>query len=253
MPRKCVLARFERRNQDMSENALGTVKRWFAIVCAAVIVLSLLVSIGTSHWVVRDITNLVNEVANDGWYGQVTFLLLLTIVCLTGIVPASMLAVAAGTIYGFVQGTLLSGLGLSLGGIAGFLAARFLFRDIAKPWIGRRISLQKIDADIAQQGWKVVVLLRLSPIAPFGITSYALGLTRLRFLDYLVGTVGSLPAMMAYVYMGYLTHEALYVSSAAMIPWLKLAVMALGVAATLVTAAHFYRILSGARRTGSTG
>jgi uncharacterized membrane protein YdjX (TVP38/TMEM64 family) len=237
----------------MSETALGRVKRWFAIVSAGVIVLTLLVSIGTSHWIVREITNLVNQVANEGWYGQVTFMILLIIVCLTGIVPASMLAIAAGTIYGFDQGTLLCGLGLSIGGIAGFLAARFLFRDIAKPWISGRISLSKIDADIAQQGWRVVVLLRLSPVAPFGITSYALGLTRLRFADYLVGTIGSLPAMMAYVYMGCLTREALYASSGAKIPWLKLGVMGLGVAATIVAAVHFYRILNGARRMSNAG
>lgn len=228
----------------MSEGSLRKLKRWLAVVAAGVIVLSLLISIGTSHWLVREITGLVDRVANQGWYGQVAFLILLTIVCLTGIVPASMLAIAAGTIYGFEQGTLLSALGLSIGGVAGFLAARFLFRDVAKPWISRRISLQKIDTDIARQGWKVVVLLRLSPVAPFGITSYALGLTRLQFMDYLVGTVGSLPAMMAYVYMGDLTRTALFVSSTTVIPWLKLGVMGLGVAATMVASVHFYRLLN---------
>jgi uncharacterized membrane protein YdjX (TVP38/TMEM64 family) len=251
MRRKSALDRCDQQKQDMSEKVLGKAKRWFAIVAAGVIVLSLLVSIGTSHWIAGEITDLVNRVANEGWYGQVTFLILLTIVCLTGIFPASMLAIAAGTIYGFDQGTLLSGLGLSIGGIVGFLAARFLFRDMAKPWISRRSAFQKIDEDIAQQGWRVVVLLRLSPVAPFGITSYALGLTRLRFVDYLVGTVGSLPAMMAYVYMGYLTRQALYVSSGTVIPWLKLGVMGLGVAATIVAAVHFYRILNGARRISS--
>jgi uncharacterized membrane protein YdjX (TVP38/TMEM64 family) len=232
----------------MADKVAGRVKRWLAIVCASILVLSLFISIGTSHWIVGEITNVVNRVANEGWYGQVVFLVLLAIVCLTGIIPASILAMAAGTIYGFGEGTLLSALGLSIGGIAGFVAARFLFRDLVRPWIGSRISLREIDADIEQQGWRVVVLLRLSPVAPFGITSYALGLTQLRFVDYLLGTVGSLPAMVAYVYMGYLTREALYASSGAVIPWVKLAILGLGVVATIVATVHFYRLLNRAKR-----
>jgi uncharacterized membrane protein YdjX (TVP38/TMEM64 family) len=184
-------------------------------------------------------------IAGEGWYGQVVFLSVLVIVCLTGIIPASMLAMAAGTLYGFGKGAVLSAVGLSIGGMAGFFAARSLFRDVAERWVSSRGSLRRIDADIARQGWKVVALLRLSPVAPFGITSYALGLTRLRSMDYLIGTIGSLPAMMAYVYMGVLARAAVFASSGTLIPWLRLGLTGVGVVATVAAAVHFYRVLKG--------
>jgi uncharacterized membrane protein YdjX (TVP38/TMEM64 family) len=189
---------------------------------------------------------LVTQAGSEGWQGQLVFLGVLVIVCLTGIVPASMLAMAAGTMYGFGEGALLSSAGLSIGGIAGFLAARSVFRDAAERWVSGHASLRRIDADIAQHRWKVVALLRLSPVAPFGITSYALGLTRLRFVDYLLGTVGSLPAMLGYVYMGVLARAELYASSGALIPWLRLGLAGLGVVATVAAGVHFYRIVNAA-------
>jgi uncharacterized membrane protein YdjX (TVP38/TMEM64 family) len=228
----------------MSERAGSGARGWFAVAAAALLLVLFLVSMGSHSWIAQDATYLVNRVANEGWYGQGVFLSVLTVACLTGIVPASVLAMAAGTIYGFGRGTLLSAIGLSIGGIVGFLAARFLFQEMARPWVNSRISLRRIDADIARQGWKIVILLRLSPVAPFGITSYAFGLTRLRFVDYLFGTVGSLPAMVAYVYMGVLAREALNATSGAMIPWVRLGVMGLGVVATAIAAIHFYRLLT---------
>ena len=217
--------------------------RWFGVIAAIVLLLLLIVSMSTSKRVSQEVMSLVTQVASEGWYGEAVFLGVLVIICLTGIVPASMMAMAAGTIYGFEKGALLSSLGLSFGALVGFLASRSLFRDSAERWVNGRLSLRRIDADIAKHGWKVVALLRLSPVAPFGITSYALGLTRLRLIDYLLGTTGSLPAMLAYVYMGVLARTAVYASSGTLVPWLKLAVTGLGVLATVAAAVHIFRIL----------
>jgi hypothetical protein len=63
-------------------------------------------------------------------------------------------------------------------------------------------------------------------------------------MDYLVGTIGSLPAMTAYVFMGVLAREALQATAGALFPWVRLGVMGLGVAATIGAAVHFYRILN---------
>jgi uncharacterized membrane protein YdjX (TVP38/TMEM64 family) len=70
-----------------------------------------------------------------------------------------------------------------------------------------------------------------------------LGLTRLRLVEYLLGTIGSLPAVMAYVYIGVLARTAVYGSSGTRIPWVRLAVMGLGVVATVALAVHTFRIL----------
>lgn len=228
----------------MTESTEYGLTRWFRAIAALILVLLLIVYFSTSKRVSHEAMSLVTRVASEGWYGEAVFLSVLVIVCLTGMVPASMLAMAAGTIYGFKKGAVLSSLGLSFGGTIGFLAARLLFRDAAERWVSGRLPLRRIDADIAENGWRVVALLRLSPVAPFGITSYALGLTRLRVADYLLGTTGSLPAMMAYVYIGVLARTAVDSSSGTLIPWLKLAVTGLGVVATLAAAVHFFRILN---------
>lgn len=228
----------------MSEDSRPRTRLVLALFCVGAVILILLALLATSNWIGRQTTTLIGYIASAGWQGQIAFLAALTVVCLTGIVPASILAIAAGTIYGFNIGVTLSAVGLLVGGVAGFAGARYLFREIASPWVNSRIALRKIDADIARQGWRVVALLRLSPIAPFGLTSYALGLTRLRFRDYLIGSVGSMPAMAAFVYGGALAHEALYSSSRNAIPLVKLGITGLGVAATFAASIHFYRVLN---------
>jgi uncharacterized membrane protein YdjX (TVP38/TMEM64 family) len=231
----------------MKSGTSETTKRgrtgWFGVIAALLLVLFLVVSFSFSKSISHEVMSFVTRAASEGWYGEAVFLGVLVSICLIGIVPASMMIIAAGTIYGFEKGALLSLLGLLLGALIGFLASRYLVRDVAAQWVSGRLSLVRIDADIAEHGWKFVALLRLSPVAPFGITSYALGLTRLRLVDYLLGTVGSLPAMMAYVYIGVLAHTAVYASSGTLIPWLKLAVMGLGVIATVAAAVHVLRIL----------
>jgi uncharacterized membrane protein YdjX (TVP38/TMEM64 family) len=217
--------------------------RWLGVIAALVLVLFLVASLGTSRWLGKEVVGFVTRAAEQGWYGQAIFVGVLVIICLTGIIPASMMAMAAGTIYGFETGTLLSSLGLTLGALIGFFAARSLFREAAARWVAHRVSFRKIDADIGGRGWRVVALLRLSPVAPFGITSYALGLTRLSVGQYLLGTLGSLPAMMGYVYVGVLARTAMNASSGTLIPWIKLAVTGLGVIATVAAAMHIVRIL----------
>jgi uncharacterized membrane protein YdjX (TVP38/TMEM64 family) len=227
---------------DAAEAPTRRRTRWFGIA-AVVLLLALVAGLVSSKWVSQDVMRFVTHVAHEGWYGEIVFVSVLVIICLTGVVPASMMAMAAGTIYGFEKGALLSSLGLSVGAVVGFLAARSLFRAAAERWVGGRLSLRKIDADIARHGWKVVALLRLSPVAPFGITSYGLGLTRLTLANYLLGTMGSLPAMLAYVYIGVLARTAVSASSGTMIPWIRLGVTGLGVIATVATAVHIIRVL----------
>jgi uncharacterized membrane protein YdjX (TVP38/TMEM64 family) len=221
--------------------------RWFGVAAAGGLLLLFVVSLFTSKWVGQEVIGFVTRVANQGWYGEAVFLGVIVVICLIGVVPASMLAIAAGTIYGFEKGLLLSSAGLSVVAVVGFLASRTLFRNAVARWLDGRVALRRIDTDIADHGWRVVMLLRLSPVAPFGITSYALGMTRLTFADYMLGTMGSLPAMMAYVYMGLLARTAVDATSGTVIPWLKLAVTGVGVVATIVATMHFFRILSPAR------
>ena len=226
----------------MAELTNSKIKVWLGTVLAVVLVVLFFFSIGTSPRIGPYLAPVVDQLANNGIHGQVMFIVLVAVICLTGVIPASTLAILAGTVYGAPRGAILSAIGLSIGGVVGFLAARFLIRDLARRWVDHRPSLRKIDTDIARLGWKIVALLRLSPVAPFGITSYAFGLTQLKFGDYLVGTIGSLPAMVGYVYIGALLRAAINASTGEAIPWVRLIMMGVGVAATITAAVHFYRV-----------
>jgi len=89
-----------------------------------------------------------------------------------------------------------------LGSSLAFLVARYL----ARPWVERRLAASPgfaaIDRAIAAQGRRIVFLLRLSPAFPFSLLNYALGLTRVRFVDSLVASAGMLPGTLLYVYYG---------------------------------------------------
>src|ERR1700675_2882190 len=106
----------------MTEVPASGAARLFGAIAASALLMLLVVSASSSRWISQEVTGLVTWIAGEGRYGQVVFLSVLVIVCLTGIIPASMLAMAAGTLYGFGKGAVLSSIGLSIGGMVGFLA-----------------------------------------------------------------------------------------------------------------------------------
>jgi uncharacterized membrane protein YdjX (TVP38/TMEM64 family) len=91
--------------------------------------------------------------------------------------------------------------------------AFLLGRTVARGWIAERVQrdprFAAVDAAIEREGLKIVLLLRLSPVIPFNVLNYALGLTRVRLRDYVLGSfVGMLPGTFLYVYLGSLVTTA---------------------------------------------
>ena len=117
-------------------------------------------------------------------------------------VPASLLTLAAGAVFGVARGTLLVAAGATLGASAAFLIARYGARDAVARRLADRPRFAALDRAVGAEGRKLVFLLRLSPVFPFGLLNYALGLTRVRFVDYLIASVGMLPGTLLYVYSG---------------------------------------------------
>ncbi|MGQ0635584.1 MAG: TVP38/TMEM64 family protein [Planctomycetaceae bacterium] len=115
-------------------------------------------------------------------------------------------------IGGFAFGATLSGLaatvaavsiGSTLGASLAFLAGRYLARDWVETKVSTSSRFRAIDAAVATQGWKIVLLTRLSPVFPFNLLNYAFGLTAVRFRDYVVASwIGMLPGTLMYVYLG---------------------------------------------------
>lgn len=158
-------------------------------------------------------------------------------------VPGSVLTLAAGAIFGILRGTIYAIFAATLGAAGAFLLAR----HYARPWIERRVAgnprFAAIDRAVARQGLWIVFLLRLSPVFPFNLLNYALGLTAVRFRDYLVASVGMLPGTLLYVYYGKVAGDLAVLTSDAA-PHRSggyYAILAVGLAATVAVTALITR------------
>jgi uncharacterized membrane protein YdjX (TVP38/TMEM64 family) len=119
-----------------------------------------------------------------------------------GILPASLMAIAAGASYGMWLGALISAAGTLLGGWIAFLLSRSVLRPFIARIVARYPASARFDEAVATEGWRFVCLMRMSPVMPFAATSYGLGLTRIGQRAYLLGTLASLPALFGYVALG---------------------------------------------------
>ena len=123
--------------------------------------------------------------------------------------PGSLLTIAAGFAYGF-WGLPIALVAATAGASLAFLIARYLARDSVRRAIETRRNIAAIDRAIAAEGWKIVLLLRLSPLVPFNLQNYLFGITAVPFGPYVAATfVGIAPATTVFVRVGALGEAAL--------------------------------------------
>ena len=136
---------------------------------------------------------------------------------------------------------LLAAVGTMAGATVSFALSRSLFRDAIARRLARRPEFSRFDELLAQDGWRIVCLLRISPVMPFAATSYALGMSAVGIEAYLIGTAASLPALAGYVYLGTLADAGLsaWTTGAAPLRW---AMLGLGALATVALTVVGYRI-----------
>ncbi len=145
---------------------------------------------------------LVERIRDTGLAGSVLYVVLYVVATVL-VVPASVLTLGAGFAYGPVYGTLLVVVASNLGALAAFLLGRTALREQVSRRLAGQPRFSAVDAAVAEQGFKVVLLLRLSPLFPFNLLNYALGLTRVRPRDYVLASfLGMLPGTVLYVYLG---------------------------------------------------
>lgn len=144
------------------------------------------------------------------------------------LVPGSVMAIAAGMLFGPVWGAVHNLVASTLGAIFAFLVARYLASDFVTRKVGGR--LKRIIEGIETEGWRFVAFVRLVPLFPYNLLNYALGLTRIRFSHYaLASLVCMIPGDIAYVYVGFAGREALAGSENS----IELGLLALGLLATI--------------------
>lgn len=154
-----------------------------------------------------DVVTLEAWIKDTGALGPVVFMLVYVIGTVL-FLPGSVLTLAGGALFGPVAGTFYNLTGATLGAALAFLAARYLASD----WVARKAGgrLKQMIEGVENEGWRFVAFVRLVPIFPFNLLNYALGLTRIRFLHYVVASyICMLPGALAYTYLGYAGREAL--------------------------------------------
>ena len=181
--------------------------------------------------------------ASFGMLGPFVYVILFAIGTVA-FVPGSLFALAGGVLFGPVWGSLLNLLGATLGASLAFLTARYLAGDWASRQAGG--SLKKLVSGVEAEGWRFVAFVRLVPLFPFNLTNYALGLTRIGILPYVITSLICMaPGAIAYTWLGHAGREAMAGDGAA----IKYALLALG----LLAAIAFLPPLFNRLRTKETG
>jgi len=174
------------------------------------------------------------RVAGTGVLGGVVFALVYVAAALL-FVPGAALTIGAGAVFGLGWGLVVASAASTATAAAGFLIARYLARGRVEKLARRHEKFNAIDHAIREKGWKVVALLRLSPVVPFSLSNYLYGLTAVDFWPYLLASwAAMLPGTLLYVSLGAAGGAAAGARQGqARSPW-EWALLAAGLVATVV-------------------
>ncbi|CAJ1978228.1 unnamed protein product [Sphenostylis stenocarpa] len=118
-------------------------------------------------------------------------------------IPAIPLTMSAGLLFGSVVGTIIVSISGTVAASVAFLIARYFARERIVKLVEGNKKFLAIDKAIGENGFRVVTLLRLSPLLPFSLGNYLYGLTSVKFIPYVLGSwLGMLPGTWAYVSAG---------------------------------------------------
>ena len=186
----------------LPKNAISKLK----IVLAVAAVILLLAAAKYLH-VQELLREALTRIAVLGMWGPVIFIALYILACVL-FIPGAILTLGAGFVFGVVKGTIIVSVASTLGVASAFLVGRHLARE----WVAKKIEgnekFKAVDEAVAREGWKIVGLVRLSPIFPFNLLNYAFGLTRVSLRDYFFASwIGMFPGTVMYVYFGSLAGD----------------------------------------------
>ncbi len=137
-----------------------------------------------------------------GGWGLIVVAAVYVLACLL-LLPGSILTLVTGFLFGVPVGVLTASIGANFGACAAFFVGRTVARDRIARKIADNPKFVAFDAAVGKDGFRIVLLLRLSLVFPFNILNYALGLTKVSFRDYALATlIGMLPETLMLVYLG---------------------------------------------------
>jgi uncharacterized membrane protein YdjX (TVP38/TMEM64 family) len=140
-------------------------------------------------------------IAGLGWIAPIAFITLYNLATIF-LIPGSLMTLGSGILFGLYWGSLYVFIAATLGATLAF----WIGRNFAREWVSQKMQpfpkFAAIDRAVAQEGFKIVLLTRLSPLLPFNLLNYAFGITQVSMKDYVLGSIGMMPGTILYVYIG---------------------------------------------------
>jgi len=184
-------------------------KGLFVILLGIVIYVILDYTVPRLGFVSDILKNFLEWVEENPALGAIAFaaVYVFTTVCF---IPGLLLTLGSGLVFGralgiglgVLVGTISVFIGATVGAILSFLLGRFVFKDQAQKLFNKFKVLNAVDRAIEAQGFKLVFLLRLSPVVPFSVFNYVIGVTAVSLRDYVLACIGMIPGTAAYVFIG---------------------------------------------------
>ncbi len=221
-----------------TKKAPATLK--IAVLVVAIIVLSLA---GKAFDLQAGLVDLLEWIKSRGGWAPAIFVVAYILACVFCI-PGSLLSLGAGAIFGVVKGSVCVSVGSTLGATCAFLIGRYFARDAVARRIEANPKFDAVDRAVAEQGWKIVFLIRLSPMFPFNLLNYGFGLTSVALRHYFFASwIAMLPGTVMYVYFGSLATDLALVgqTAGAQSPW-TWAVKAIGLIATVAVTVYVTKL-----------
>jgi len=183
----------------MIRDFLAKKKVWLLIAAIGIAI----AIVGVSVLPLKDwLTHVKHWLVTLGPWAMPAFITIYVVATIVGL-PAIVLFLLAGTLFGFFKGFMVVSIADTLGASACYLLGRTVARKQIKKWIAKRPQFAELDKAVARKGWKIVFLTRLSPIVPSNILNYGFSLTKIRFWHYFFFSwLGMLPIIALYVYLG---------------------------------------------------
>lgn len=149
----------------------------------------------------KDLNKFRSLIEDAGALGYIIYVLVFIITAVFSL-PASVVTISGGIVFGPILGALLALVGATIGAVAAFLVARYLARGFIVEKFGENPIFKKIEAGVEKNGRDFLILTRLVPIFPYNIQNYAYGVTNIDLLTYtVISFITMAPGAFVYAYM----------------------------------------------------
>lgn len=161
------------------------------------------------------------------------------------LIPASWVTLAGAFAFGVPRAFAAVSAGSTAGACLAFLLSRYLLRGWVETRLAANPRFRALDRAVAEQGFRIVFLTRLSPLMPFGVLNYAFGVTNISFGRFtLASWIGMLPGTLMYAYLGSAARQLTDIVSGQAAGPLSQTLFFVGLAATVAVTYQLTRIAS---------